>query len=101
MASLRQSRVDAGEASGNAGYGTRAFSSHMPQIINKSLANQILDHFVVDPDKPPYDEWSIYFNVAAQLYPAHFRFAPYATLGWPIRMGDWSPQITNYYPQNY
>ena len=91
-----------------AGYGARAFSSHMPQIINKSLANQILDRFVVGPDGPPYDEWSLYFNVGAHLYPAHFRFAPYATLGWPMRMGDWFPQVTpeqplfeNYYPQNY
>jgi hypothetical protein len=80
----------------------------VPQIINKSLATQILDRFVVDPDGPAYDEWSIYFNVAADLYPAHFRFAPYVTLGWPMRMGDWFPQVTpqqplfeNYYPQNY
>jgi glycosyltransferase involved in cell wall biosynthesis len=91
-----------------AGYGARAFSSHMPQIINKSLATQIFDRFVVDADGPAYDEWSLYFNVAAHLYPAHFTFAPYATLGWPMRMGDWLPQVTpeqprfeNYYPQNY
>jgi glycosyltransferase involved in cell wall biosynthesis len=95
-------------ALGEAGYGARAFSSHMPQIINKSLATQIFDRFVVSADGPAYDEWSLYFNVAAQLYPAHFTFTPYAALGWPMRMGDWLPQVTpeqprfeNYYPQNY
>jgi glycosyltransferase involved in cell wall biosynthesis len=91
-----------------AGYGARAFSSHMPQIINKSLATQIFDRFVIGADGPAYDEWSLYFNVAAQLYPAHFTFGPYAALGWPMGMGDWLPQVTpdqplfeNYYPQNY
>ncbi len=91
-----------------AGYPARGFASHVPQIINKRLVNQIYDRFMVDADHAWLDEWSLYFNVAAHLYPAHFRFAPYATLGWPMRMGDWFPQVTpeeplfeNYYPQNY
>ncbi len=33
-----------------AAYPTKAFSSHMPQIINKSLANEIFGRFVVDRD---------------------------------------------------
>jgi hypothetical protein len=91
-----------------AGYPARAFSSHVPQIINKNLVNQIYDRFVADADHAWLDEWSLYFNVAAHLFPANFRFAPYATLGWPMRLGDWFPQIEpaqplfeNYYPQNY
>ena len=91
-----------------AGYPARGCASHMPQIVNKSLANVIFDRFVLDPEGPAYDEWSLYFNVAAQLFPTHFAFAHYATLGWPMRMGDWLPQITpddplfeNYYPENY
>ena len=91
-----------------AGYPARGFASHMPQIINKSLATRSSTASSSTPMGRAYDEWSLYFNVAAQLYPAHFAFAPYATLGWPMRMGDWFPQVTpeqpafeNYYPENY
>jgi hypothetical protein len=80
----------------------------MPQLINKSLVNQIYARFIVEAGGAGVDEWSLYFNVAAQLYPSHFTFKPYAVLGWPMRMGDWLPQVTpaaplfeNYYPQNY
>jgi hypothetical protein len=91
-----------------AAYPARAYASHMPQIVNKSLANEIFDRFVIGPDGPAYDEWSLYFNVAHQLYPRHFATKPYGTLGWPMRPGDWLPEIEpvqpafeNYYPQNY
>jgi glycosyltransferase involved in cell wall biosynthesis len=91
-----------------AAYPTRAFASHMPQIVNKSLVNEIFDRFVIAPDGPAYDEWSLYFNVAGQLYRRHFTARPYGTLGWPMRPGDWLPEIEppdlafeNYYPQNY
>ena len=47
-----------------AAYPTRAYASHMPQIVNKSLVNEIFDRFVTSRDAPPYDEWSLYFNVA-------------------------------------
>ena len=85
-----------------------AYASHMPQIVNKSLVNEIFDRFVISPDGPAYDEWSLYFNVAQQLYPRHFATKPYGALGWPMRPGDWLPEIEpvepgfeNYYPQNY
>jgi hypothetical protein len=91
-----------------AAYPTRAFASHMPQIVNRSLINEIFDRFVTGSDGPPYDEWSLYFNVAAQLYPHHFTAMPYGALGWPMRPGDWLPEIEpldpafeTYYPQNY
>ena len=91
-----------------AAYPSRAYASHMPQIVNKSLANEIFDRFVISPDGPAYDEWSLYFNIAQQLYPRHFATKPYGALGWPMRPGDWLPEIEpmepafeNYYPQNY
>lgn len=91
-----------------AAYPTRAFSSHMPQIVNKSLATDIFDRFVVGAEGADLDEWSLYFNVASQLYPRHFVAKPYGVLGWPMRTGDWLPEIVplepafeNYYPQTY
>ena len=55
-----------------------------------------------------HDEWSLYFNVASQLYPRHFRAVPTGTLGWPMRPGDWLPEILpadpafeNHYAANY
>jgi hypothetical protein len=91
-----------------AAYPTRAYASHMPQIVNKSLANEIFDRFVIGPVGPAYDEWSLYFNVAQQLYPRHFATKPYGALGWPMRPGDWLPEFEpadpafeNYYPENY
>jgi hypothetical protein len=91
-----------------AAYRPLAYASHMPQIVNKSLANEIFDRFVISPDGPAYDEWSLYFNVAQQLYPRHFATKPHGALGWPMRPGDWLPEIKlvepafeNYYPQNY
>ena len=91
-----------------AAYPSHAYASHMPQIVNKSLANEIFDRFVISPDGPAYDEWSLYFNIAQQLYPRHFATKPYGALGWPMRPGDWLPEIEpmepafeNYYPQNY
>ncbi len=91
-----------------AAYPARAFSSHMPQIVNKSLAKEIFDRFVVDAESAALDEWSLYFNVASQLYPRHVLAKPYATLGWPMRTGDWLPEIAprepafeNYCPESY
>ena len=91
-----------------AAYPSRAYASHMPQIVNKSLANEIFDRFVISPDGRAYDEWSLYFNVAQQLYPRHFATKRYDALGWPMRSGDWLPEMEpmepafeNYYPQNY
>jgi glycosyltransferase involved in cell wall biosynthesis len=91
-----------------AAYPVRACASHMPQIVNKSLANEIFARFVISPDGPAYDEWSLYFNVAQQLHPRQFATKPYGALGWPMRPGDWLPEFEpmqpafeNYYPQNY
>jgi glycosyltransferase involved in cell wall biosynthesis len=89
-------------------YPTRGYASHMPQVLNKRLVNEIYDRLVISPEKAWLDEWSIYFNVAGALYPLHFTARPYAALGWPMRIGDWYPEIVpedfafeNYYPENY
>jgi hypothetical protein len=99
---------NAWRALAEAAYPTRAYASHMPQIVNKSLANETFDRFVTSREAPAYDEWSLYFNIAAQLYPRHFAAKPYGALGWPMRPGDWLPEIEplepafeNYYPHNY
>jgi hypothetical protein len=91
-----------------AAYPARGYASHMPQIVNKRLVNEIYDRFIIDADHAWLDEWSLYFNVARQLYPQHFAAQPYGTLGWPMRPGDWFPEIAprqpafeNYYPQSY
>jgi hypothetical protein len=76
-----------------AAYPARGFASHRPQIINKSLVNEIYGRFIVDADHAWHDEWSLYFNVACQLYPRRFRAVPTGTLGWPMRPGDWLPEI--------
>ncbi len=91
-----------------AAYLTRGYASHMPQVLNKSLVNEIYDRLVVSPEQAWLDEWSIYFNIAGALYPRHFTAKPYAALGWPMRTGVWYPEIVptdfafeNYYPENY
>jgi len=91
-----------------AAYPVRGFASHRPQIINKSLVNEIYGRFIMDADRAWHDEWSLYFNVARQRYPRHVRAVPTGTLGWPMRPGDWLPEILptnpafeNYYPANY
>ena len=91
-----------------AAYPVRGFASHMPQILNRSLVNEIYGRLLPDAASAAQDEWSLYFNVASQLYPRHFAAKPYAALGWPMRTGDWFPEIVpeepafeNYYPQSY
>jgi glycosyltransferase involved in cell wall biosynthesis len=91
-----------------AGYPARGYASHMPQIMNKSLVNEIYDRLIISLEHAWLDEWSIYFNIAGALYPRHFRAKPYAALGWPMRTGDWYPEIVpeepafeNYYVENY
>ena len=56
-----------------AAYPTREFASHMPQIVNKSLVSEIYSQFIpCGGRRRASDEWSLYFNVAMQLYPRHF-----------------------------
>jgi len=75
------------------GYPTRAYSAHMPQVINRRLAQRIFDRFVNGSELAAYDEWSLYFNVAHHLYPSRFSPRPYETFGWPMSPADWLPEI--------
>lgn len=75
------------------GYGRMAFSSHMPQVINKRLAKLIFDRFVGVKAMSAYDEWSLYFNIAMHLYPKRFATKAYETLDWPMDPCDWLPEV--------
>jgi glycosyltransferase involved in cell wall biosynthesis len=69
------------------GYDTRLYNSHMPQIINKGIAVMILEKTA----DLGFDEWTIYFNMAKHLYPAHFEDCVYRAIGWPQTDAPWVP----------
>ncbi len=89
------------------GYPKRLFSSHMPQIVNKKMADLVYGR-MVGPDSVAMDEWSIYFNLLSHLFPQRCRVKHYQTLSWPCRPTDWlpdalpdAPVFENYYDCNY
>jgi hypothetical protein len=65
-----------------------AFSSRVPQILNTSFAREIFDRFGSGLEPLGLDAWSLYFNVARQIYPRYFAAMPAAALSWPIRLGE-------------
>lgn len=72
----------------------KAYSSHMPQIVDRELFSEVAAIVAEPASKYPMDEWSTYFNGARSLAPD--RFAPpepYATLGWPQFPGLWPQQV--------
>ena len=91
-----------------AAYPTRGYASHMPQIVNKSLVNEIYDRFVPAPDAPRSTNGRSISTSPRSSTRDISTAKPYETLGWPMRTGDWFPEIApadpafeNYYPQNY
>ncbi|MDI9219887.1 glycosyltransferase [Pantoea sp. EA-12] len=87
------------------GYPARGYSSHMPQVINKKLVNDIYNRFLADERNWGMDEWSIYFNIAYFTYPHKFELKTYEAFGWPGNSSDWvvnkiAEKFTfqNYYP---
>ncbi|WP_237444718.1 glycosyltransferase [Sinobacterium norvegicum] len=85
------------------GYDYKLYNSHSPQIINKSLALQIL----VRTEGMGLDEWSVYFNIAKHLHPNNFADRPYRVIGWPGNISSWLPTaisddviFENYYEHN-
>ena len=85
-----------------------SYSSHAPQIINKSLLKEIKDEFYEIGKEKSIDEWSIYFNVSNSKYPYLFNKKPFETICWPIEPASWeaqykSDEITfeNYYKETY
>lgn len=85
----------------------RQYSSHMPQIIDKLIYNELLNEF---PDimQLGLDEWSTYFNYLDANYSDFFISKPYVCLGWPGNPTDWDQMVTppqylfeNYYQSAY
>lgn len=75
------------------GYDTKAFSAHMPQIINKKLVNEIYDLYLTDARNHGVDEWSLYFNIAKFEMPGNFSVQKYQTLSWPGNATDWVSDV--------
>ena len=92
------------------GYDTLSYSSHMPQIINKSLLAEVAEAFQDSLDRgAPLDEWSAYFNYGQSVYPERFHSPePFKTLCWPPFPSDWDYDVRpdkfcfeNFYPMLY
>lgn len=75
-----------------------SYSSHMPQIINKSILREVIDIFNEVGKQKNLDEWSTYFNYATMQHPHIFEKRPYQTLNWPAHPNDWT---TSYKPRHY
>lgn len=61
-------------------YELLSYSSHAPQIINKTIFKETVSEFFETGLRKPIDEWSTYFNYAVSLYPYAFHKTPYETL---------------------
>jgi hypothetical protein len=84
------------------------FSSHMPQIINRSLFIEACNFF--NPAEYGYMicDWSMYFNYTGKYHPQQFRIQPAPVICWPMnaRMAAGSlfnkkRLFENYYEDNY
>lgn len=88
---------------------TMAYSSHMPQIINKEIFKECIDFFKDKAKDQSLCEWSTYFNYAHTKYPGKFhKPEPYANIGWPDYPNIWKeyvkpqePFFENYYDHLY
>ena len=92
----------------NEKYELLSYSSHAPQIINKAIFQEAVNKFFNIGLTMAIDEWSIYFNYAASLYPSTFNKQVFQTLNWPNNPSDWEslylPQeisFENYYKEVY
>lgn len=88
---------------------TLAYSSHMPQIINRDIFLECADFFHDQSKEMSLCEWSTYFNYAQTKYPALFEEAePYANICWPDYPNIWpeyvspqEPKFENFYEHLY
>ncbi|PHZ28437.1 glycosyltransferase family 4 protein [Yersinia bercovieri] len=71
------------------GFHTKAYSSHMPQIINKKLVNEIYGKYLASDKNKGVDEWSVYFNIATFYFPNNFSIKEYRCFSWPGNPSDW------------
>lgn len=81
----------------NNGYPTRMYSSHMPQIIDRTVFLEMLNKHP-ELRMAGCDEWSLYFNYFQAHYPNKIKTEIYRTLTWPGHISDWPQQ---YIPQQY
>jgi len=68
---------------------TLQYSSHQPQIIDRRVYLEMLETY---PEivSQGLDEWSTYFNYGIAKHPEKFAALPYAVIGWPGAMTDWT-----------
>ncbi len=72
-----------------------AYASHMPQVIDKALALEVVGELAPYAEQYSLDEWSTYFTVAADKHPERFAEPePFVTLGWPQYPGEWPHQVS-------
>ena len=68
----------------------RAYASHMPQVVDKTLLVEVVALFAPAAARHPLDEWATYLNAAPALHPERFEEPePYVTLGWPDDTATW------------
>lgn len=78
-------------------YPAYQYSSHMPQIIDKSLYQEMISNHP-GIEMMGLDEWSSYFNYVQNKYPNLVKSEPYVVLGWPGRITDWNMYVK---PEKY
>lgn len=71
------------------GYPTYLFGSHMPQVIDRRIYNEIRERFP-GIEHAANCEWSLYFNYVLYNYPGKIDVKLYNTLNWPGNVFDWN-----------
>ncbi|MBQ9827769.1 MAG: glycosyltransferase family 4 protein [Lachnospiraceae bacterium] len=89
------------------GYPTYLFGSHMPQVIDRRIYNEIRERFP-GIEHAAYCEWALYFNYVLYNYPGMIDVKLFNTLNWPGNAFDWNlyeyPErfiFENYYEHVY
>ena len=85
-----------------------SYSSHCPQIINKTIFKETIEKFFKFGLENPIEEWNSYFNYAISTYPFLFNKKLFETLAWPGKPSYWQYQefpkelsFENYYKELY
>ena len=84
------------------------FSSHMPQIINRTIFIQACEFFNADRYGYMICDWSMYFNYAIKHHPKRFCRQPAPVICWPMNRGMAATSLLavkrlfeNSYAENY
>ena len=88
-------------------YPCKHYASHMPQIIDKRIFNEMLEKHR-GMERQGYCEWCTYFNYLEYHYPSIIKTLVYKSMCWPGNPTDWKMQVfpseylfENYYEENY